>query len=423
MGTIQIKEASVETGTAAPTRILVVDDSKLQRRILRASIRKFGYEVEEAEDGVQALEMVRSGGFDVVLSDWMMPGLSGPSLCRALRDMDGAEYVYFILQTSRAEKNDVAEGLDSGADDFLAKPVNSGELLARIRAGERLLTTQRDLARSNAAAQVAYERIKTLYDALDRDLEEAKKLQHSLIPNLHWQNDTAEAALLLRSSGHVGGDLVGFVHLPGDKLGLFAIDVSGHGVSSALLTARLAGYFNASNPDASIVLERLPGGIMQAKPPDQVAADLNQRLHTEVETEHYFTLVYAIADPVSGTVRAVQAGHPHPILFDRQGKARLLGTGGPPIGLIDGVDYEAFSFVMAKGDRLLIQSDGMTECMSRDGSMLDEDGLAQLARPLLQIPAKGFLERLEDSLIAYNGGTDMDDDVSAIVFDYQGSPK
>lgn len=404
----------------APTRILVVDDSKLQRRILGASIRKFGYAVSEAEDGTQALDMIRSGRFDVVLSDWMMPGLSGPSLCRAVRDIEDAGYVYFILQTSRAEKNDVAEGLDSGADDFLAKPVNSGELLARIRAGERLLSTQRDLARSNAATQIAYERIKTLYDALDRDLEEAKKLQHSLIPSLHWQSDTAEAALLLRSSGHVGGDLVGFVHLPGGKLGLFAIDVSGHGVSSALLTARLAGYFNASNPDSSIVLGRGKDGELVPKPPAQVAADLNDRLQTEVETEHYFTLLYAIADPATGDVQAVQAGHPHPLLFGADDTAHLVGDGGPPIGLMPGMDYEGFSFTMSEGDRLMIQSDGMTECMSADGTMLDEDGLAQLARPLRSLPAKDFLKRLESSLTAYNGGADMDDDVSAIVFDFNG---
>lgn len=405
---------------APPTRILVVDDSKLQRRILGASIRKFGYAVSEAEDGTQALEMVKSGEFDLVLSDWMMPGLSGPSLCRELRRIDGAPYVYFILQTSRAEKNDVAEGLDSGADDFLAKPVNSGELLARIRAGERLLSAQRDLARSNAETRIAYDRIKTLYDALDRDLEEAKKLQHSLIPSLHARTEHSDVALLLRSSGHVGGDLVGFVQLPAGQIGLYAIDVSGHGVSSALLTARLAGYFNASTPDSSIVLRRRKDGEFEAKPPATVAADLNARMHGEVDTEHYFTLLYAVADHSNGKVTAVQAGHPFPLLLGAKESITLLGEGGPPIGLIDGVDYENFSFTMKAGDRLLIESDGMTECTSPSGQMLDEDGLARLARPLRILDAPTFIKRLEDSLIAFNGSDDMDDDVSAIVFDYLG---
>ncbi|MFN3937591.1 MAG: PleD family two-component system response regulator, partial [Gemmobacter sp.] len=130
-------------------RILVADDSRTQRAILRASLLRWGYDVTEAETGTEALTLCARHRFDMVLSDWMMPGLSGLDLCREFRAMPRDDYGYFILLTSKSEKNDIAQGLDVGADDFLAKPVSAAELRARIEAGERILRMQRELAEKN----------------------------------------------------------------------------------------------------------------------------------------------------------------------------------------------------------------------------------------------------------------------------------
>ena len=107
--------------------------------------------------------------------------MSGLELCRRFREMDGEEYSYFILLTSKSEKEEVALGLDSGADDFLTKPVDNNELRARITAGERLIEMQRSMVQANRALSETLGELQQLYDNIDSDLQEAKKLQQSLV--------------------------------------------------------------------------------------------------------------------------------------------------------------------------------------------------------------------------------------------------
>jgi sigma-B regulation protein RsbU (phosphoserine phosphatase) len=137
-------EISQDGQDSSIRRVLVVDDSRLQRRILVASLKKWGFEVVEAESGEAAMEICLADPPDLILSDWMMPGMNGLEFCRAFREQSKDNYSYFILLTSKSEKNEVAEGLDAGADDFLTKPVSSDELRARISAGERILRTVRE---------------------------------------------------------------------------------------------------------------------------------------------------------------------------------------------------------------------------------------------------------------------------------------
>jgi len=190
--------------------VLVVDDSKVQRKILTLALRRWGFDVDEAASGSDALEMAAHRRPDLVLSDWMMPGMSGLELCRRFREMDGEEYSYFILLTSKSEKEEVARGLDSGADDFLTKPVDNNELRARITAGERLIEMQRSMAQANRTLSETLAELQQLYDNIDSDLQEAKKLQQSLVRERFRALPVGDLSLMLRSSGHVGGDLVGF---------------------------------------------------------------------------------------------------------------------------------------------------------------------------------------------------------------------
>ncbi len=113
------------TAENAIRQVLVVDDSRLQRRILSASLKRWGFDVREAETATEALDICREFPPDLVMSDWMMPGMSGPEFCREFRQMVRDTYGYFILLTSKSEKDAIAHGLDAGADDFLTKPVNA----------------------------------------------------------------------------------------------------------------------------------------------------------------------------------------------------------------------------------------------------------------------------------------------------------
>ena len=125
--------------------ILVVDDSKLQRRIVRSMLEKRGHCVIEAKSGEEGLVMSALTYPDLLLSDWMMPGMSGLEFCVKFRELGKNRYSYFILLTSKSAKNKVAHVLGMGTDDLLTKPLNASELHARIIAAGRILTMQREL--------------------------------------------------------------------------------------------------------------------------------------------------------------------------------------------------------------------------------------------------------------------------------------
>ena len=414
--------AAVQQESEQPRRrVLVVDDSRAQRLLLRVSLARWGYDVTEAASADAALDLCRSTAFDIVLSDWVMPGLSGPEFCRAFRALPRECYGYFILLTSKSDKDEVAEGLDAGADDFLSKPVDPGELRARMQAGERLLSMQRELHDKNRLLGAALAELQGVYDTLDRDLIEARKLQQSLVRDRHHDFGPAAVSLLLRPSGHVGGDLVGYFPLSPQRLAFFSIDVSGHGVASAMMAARLAGMLSASAPDSNIALVVGGDGPVDPWPPEIVAARLNRMVIEVMQVEQYFTCVYADADLATGRVALVQAGHPHPMLLSADGAVRLVGQGGLPIGLVPRGTWDRVDLQLAPGDRLLLMTDGLTECRDATGRELGDDGLADLVRRNLPLRAEAFLDSLQWDLERFAGSADFADDVSAVLFDWRGS--
>ncbi len=133
-------------------KILVADDDRFSRLVLCRTLRSWGYEVEEAEDGRAAVQALsRDDGPQLGIIDWMMPELDGPEVCRRVREANAEPYRYLMLLTSRSRREDLVQGLNSGADEYLSKPFDPLELQARLRIGRRLLELQSQLIEARDA--------------------------------------------------------------------------------------------------------------------------------------------------------------------------------------------------------------------------------------------------------------------------------
>ncbi len=127
--------------------ILVVDDASSSRLVLAAPLKRAGYTVSTASDGVEAWTVLRESNISLVVCDWMMPEMDGLALCRQVRESNAGHYTYFILCTARGNKTDFMEAMAAGIDDFISKPVDPEELRVRVAAGERVLQLEQELRR------------------------------------------------------------------------------------------------------------------------------------------------------------------------------------------------------------------------------------------------------------------------------------
>ena len=136
-------------------KILIAEDNPVPRRVLEATLEKWGYELVVACDGTEAWDCFQEHKDElrIAILDWMMPGMDGLELCRRIRASDIAGYVYIILLTAKGQKDDIVEGLEAGADDYVTKPFSPGELRSRIAAGVRVVRYENVLSERNAALQ------------------------------------------------------------------------------------------------------------------------------------------------------------------------------------------------------------------------------------------------------------------------------
>ena len=165
-------------------KILIADDSIVSRHLLEATLRKWGYDVMVACDGAEALELLqREDAPALIILDWMMPGMTGVEVCRRIRQRDGEPYTYILLLTSKSQKEDLIEGMDAGADDYITKPFDQNELQVRLRAGTRLVDLQSQLlkAREDLRDQATRDSLTRLWNRssilteLSRELARAQR--------------------------------------------------------------------------------------------------------------------------------------------------------------------------------------------------------------------------------------------------------
>lgn len=388
--------------------VLVVDDAPVWRRLLAGLLTQWGYCVYEAQDGEAALSLLAAHPINLVLSDWEMPVMDGVTLCRAIREQFHDRYIYLILLTARDSVDDLRVGFAAGADDFLRKPMNQIELQARMHAGGRVLQLEMTLAARNARLSDALKQIES-------DLQAAARLQNSMLPPHALRHRSWEADWLFLPSAWVSGDVFNFFALDDRTVAFYSVDVSGHGVSAAMMSVAVARQFMHGR-----TVERFLFDGDAARAPGDVVHILNQRFCAESDDVlSYFTLVYGVIDCASGAGRLCQAGHPTPFIVNREGALREVGLGGPPVGLFSDLSWEDTAFELYQGERLFLYSDGISECESASGEMFGAERLKQYmaAQTGQALPAlfAAFAQRLE----AWQASEEMDrvvaDDISLLV--------
>jgi len=162
-------------------QVLIVDDTKETCLLLSILLERWNYNPIVANNGTEALELIKEKSIQLVICDWVMPNMDGIDLCEQLRSSNLGYYIYLILLTGKKNKDDVVVSLKAGADDFMTKPINRHELKARLKSAERIISMENELEIKNKTLQLQHEYMKQSYDHFlnEAQLNEREKLFES----------------------------------------------------------------------------------------------------------------------------------------------------------------------------------------------------------------------------------------------------
>ncbi len=389
--------------------VLLAEDSTPERLRLKLILEQEGYRVQEAEDGQAALDLLREQAFPLVVSDWQMPRLSGLELCRRIRDELGRDNCYFLMLTGRDARQDLLEAFAAGTDDFLTKPVDRDELLARLRVGQRLHRLQADLSRQYEQVRQALDSERQARALVDADLSAASLLQQELLPARFLRRPGLDVAHLFRPAAGLGGDMLNHVALDERTVGFFLLDVCGHGVAPALLSFAVAHALGEMFAETG-------AGVR----PETLLQGLNRRFFDRSGNGRFFTIVLGLIDLDSGLTRISQAAHPPPLLLRQTGTVEEVTGGGLPVGVFEQAEYASTEITLADGELLMMYSDGLTECENPAGEQFGPQRLADLLSAQRGHGPEHLLQTLQTALGAWQGGEQFEDDLSILVLARRG---
>ena len=416
-GVDQQEQAEVVPALPVPRpRILVADDSALNRKLLVAILAKEECEVVEAEDGNAALYQARTTRPDLVLLDIMMPGKDGYQVCEELKGDPQFASIPIIVLSALTQPADKVKALELGAVDYVTKPFDRGEVLARVRNQLEIRRLTNSLIEANRA-------LTSKQKELDADLAAAADIQTSLIPRSRPETDRVDVAWRFQPCSAIGGDIFNATLLDDHHLAISIVDVSGHGVPAAMVTVSVA---QALTPQAGIVFEPrqrnqplIDAGAPAIRAPAEVLTRLDEEFPME-RFDKYFTMVYAVLDTRTGRLRFCNAAHPRPVVRRQDGSVELLEVGGTIVGLGGVMPFEEYELDLEPGDRLFLFTDGISEHMDADGQEFGEDRLRDLLRDTGHLGLQEACDRVESEVLRFGGDVKPNDDITVLGLEFLG---
>jgi sigma-B regulation protein RsbU (phosphoserine phosphatase) len=397
-------------------RVLLAEDEKTTRVRLQSYLKRWGYDIVAVENGKLALEEFEKQEFQIVITDWEMPEMDGLELVKRIRDSFISSYVYILLLTSRAEKQDIVDGMEGGADDFLTKPFDRNELRVRIRAGERIIKLEKSLAEQNHHLEEANVRLASANERMMQDLDAAADIQKAFLPNDLPNCPGARFSWTFLPCDELAGDTLNIVPLDDHNIALFVLDVSGHGVPAALLSVSLSRMLSGNDPSSVLKERSVDSAEYRIVSPKDVVRRLGERF-VDDDTEQYFTIIYGVLNTQTRELRVVGAGHPGPVLVRSGQAAEFIDITGVPIGLLgDEVvdDYDEVSLQLGLGDRIYFYSDGVPETADDTNDLFDTDGILSVCDEFRNETLDETISSLLEGLESWRNGSPVTDDISVL---------
>ncbi len=372
-------------------QVLVVDDEPVNLQVLLNHLGLAGYYTEVAASGAEALTRIeKNGPPDLVLLDVMMPVMSGFEVCRRIRELYSPLQLPVIMLTAKKTPLDIITGLEMGANDYISKPFDRQELLARVR---NFIALKRGVAMQNELMLI------------QRELSVARNIQQSIIPETLPDVPGLELHARYCPMRQVGGDFYDFYRMGDAGLGVIIGDVSGHGMPAALIGSmfKIAFSIFKNEPDVSVSLARINSALI-----DHVG-------------RQFITANYMVIDARARTLVSSNAGHwPQIMRRALDGSLVEIYNRNKAIGIVPDIEFSRTEYAIGPGDRIVLFTDGVIEAMNGHGELFGEERFKEIIRECGEENAEFFFDRVFDELHSWTGikrGESFEDDICLLCID------
>lgn len=406
----QVTQAAAATPVARATppameaaTILVVDDNEMNRDLLSRRLRREGHTVRVAENGLEAMEMVASSPFDLVMLDIMMPEMNGYEVLERMKASATLRHIPVIMITAIGDAESVIRCIELGAEDHLPKPFNP--LLLRARVGASLARKQ------------LHDRQQLYARGLERELEIGREIQAGFLPGELPAPAGWELAARFAPARQVAGDFYDAFVLADGRVALVLADVCGKGVGAALFMALCRTLVRAVAEQR--VKAAPPAGVDGLAATIAAVSDYIARTHGSASM--FATLFIGALEPATGVVEYVNAGHEPPVVVGAGGARLRLQPTGPAVGLMEGTSFRSDRVTLARHETLVAFTDGATDARDADGRTFTEERLlALIGEPATS--AEALLDRVLSAVSAHGAGGEQFDDVTLLALRHSPIP-
>lgn len=401
-----------ESGTALPG-VLLTDDNPANLQVLFATLKDGDYKLLVAKDGKSALAIIRKARPDLVLLDIMMPGMDGYEVCRQIKADPEIANTSVIFLSALSETSDKVKGFEMGAVDYISKPFQPEEVVARVNTHLKIRQLESSLSSRNAELEEINAQIR-------RDLSTAARVQQALLPQTLPQSEKVSFAWRYQPCEELAGDSLHIMDLGENRFGMWILDACGHGVSSALLAVSVAHYVGQQITRCDVSGSQAQG--LGELTPSEVASAVNISFPMAAFGGLYFTFLYAVYDATSGSLSYVSAGNPGPIRVSAgERRASVHDAPAVPAGMFADSEYQTSEIKLEAGDRVYLHSDGLHEERNADGEEFGRDRLCRLLEEHLDKPLDETVELVMQRVADWGGSDHLRDDAALVAMEVSAS--
>lgn len=397
------------------------------------SFSAYGFQLALVPDGETALTYSQEYKPDLIFLDVTLPGLSGFDTCLRMKEQDETKHIPVIFVTAPSDTVSNVKGFSVGAVDYVTRPFQIEEVIARITTHlkirnlqvlleEIIANLQGEVAerkRTEEALQESMHLVQQANDRMKNDLAAAARVQQALLPDTLPAVPGVTFAWAYRPCSELGGDSLNVFQLDADHVGLYVLDVSGHGVSASLLSVTLSRVLIPRRDPSCLFIKanRAPEADTLFSPAE-IATRLNRMFPMSENGRQYFTLIYGILNIRNGVFRYTCAGHPPPLYMTPNQQVIPCEIGNVPIGLFEDSHYEEGTIQLQPGGRLFLYSDGVLEAKDPSKEFFGEARLQEILEVTQQSPLQVSVDSLVKGALDWTVTQHAQDDLSILAFEW-----